>query len=547
MNRSQRRRAKRQAKGNKALKSKSGTQETDVLGDIYNAIRIDDKVLANSLLKDALVSVPDNPDVHHLHGVILGQLGDREDAIGHIRNAIRLNDQNAEYHANLGFLLMASGDIGAAKSAYEASIKLAPTDATGHARLAKLLEAEGNLEAAAAAHLQAVKADPDFRHSWIALARLGTKSGKLKKVAHYIYHILRIDPVIANEFEGAEICVGILHGLQDFNIKVGIGDNGKFSFSPQTGHFDATLAMAGSGFSVRDIFLLPGAPVEKIRRSLAGCHVVFNSIADVDTEGKSLELAETILADVSIPIINQPNAARQTGRDEVADAIGSIAGIRAPRTATLAAGTPVSDIQDLSTELGITFPLLYRPKGGHTGEGLLRLEDAHDLDGLPKDVFKDDGYLSEFIEFKSADGFHRKSRAFWIEGELFPEHHVISDNWIVHIEARERLMSAHPWMIEEQRQFIEEFTTFLSAAQIDALKMVGSRLGLDFLGIDFSILPDGRLLVFEANFAMNINLEGDPELFPYKVPATMHTVERLRKLMRTKAMDGKAAGSSSRS
>ena len=34
------------------------------------------------------------------------------------------------------------------------------------------------------------------------------------------------------------------------------------------------------------------------------------------------------------------------------------------------------------------------------------------------------------------------------------------------------------------------------------------RVPLDFYGIDFDILPDGRLVFFEANAAMNISLSG---------------------------------------
>ena len=48
-----------------------------------------------------------------------------------------------------------------------------------------------------------------------------------------------------------------------------------------------------------------------------------------------------------------------------------------------------------------------------------------------------------------------------------------------------------------------------------ALEEIGARLGLDYGGVDFSLLPDGRVLVFEANAAMLVHPEDDPA-FAYR-------------------------------
>ncbi len=42
------------------------------------------------------------------------------------------------------------------------------------------------------------------------------------------------------------------------------------------------------------------------------------------------------------------------------------------------------------------------------------------------------------------------------------------------------------------------------------------RLGLDYFGIDCAELPDGRLLLFEAETAMVVHKMDSPELYPYK-------------------------------
>ena len=48
-----------------------------------------------------------------------------------------------------------------------------------------------------------------------------------------------------------------------------------------------------------------------------------------------------------------------------------------------------------------------------------------------------------------------------------------------------------------------------------ALGAVGERLGLDYAGVDFGVLRDGRLVVFEANATMLVHPERDPR-FAYR-------------------------------
>ena len=49
-----------------------------------------------------------------------------------------------------------------------------------------------------------------------------------------------------------------------------------------------------------------------------------------------------------------------------------------------------------------------------------------------------------------------------------------------------------------------------------AIEAIGIKLDLDYGGIDFSILKDGRVLVFEANATMLVHLNESVEDFPYK-------------------------------
>jgi hypothetical protein len=53
---------------------------------------------------------------------------------------------------------------------------------------------------------------------------------------------------------------------------------------------------------------------------------------------------------------------------------------------------------------------------------------------------------------------------------------------------------------------------------------------LDFAGIDFAVLPDGCLLVFEANATMLVHLRDSIADFPYKhlhVPKIFEAVDAM--------------------
>ena len=51
---------------------------------------------------------------------------------------------------------------------------------------------------------------------------------------------------------------------------------------------------------------------------------------------------------------------------------------------------------------------------------------------------------------------------------------------------------------------------------MEAIRAIGQRLDLEFCGVDFSVLPDGRVLLFEANATMLAHLEASDGPLAYK-------------------------------
>ena len=97
----------------------------------------------------------------------------------------------------------------------------------------------------------------------------------------------------------------------------------------------------------------------------------------------------------------------------------------------------------------------------------------------------------------------------------------------------------HHWTagMEQDAQRRDEELRFLTDPQRQvgdtawtALGEIGALLDLDFGGIDFSVLGDGRLLLFEANPTMLVHPEEYP-LFSYKNGAVRGIIDAFNRMV----------------
>ncbi|MDB5595429.1 MAG: tetratricopeptide repeat-containing protein [Hyphomicrobiales bacterium] len=172
---------------------------------------------------------------------------------------------------------------------------------------------------------------------------------------------------------------------------------------------------------------------------------------------------------------------------------------------------------------GADFPLIIRPIGTHAGHGMEKLDDLAALGAYLARHADAQFYLAPFIDYSGPDGLFRKQRVVFINGRAFASHYAVSEHWMVHylsasmVENAERRNEEAEWM----RTFDEDFAR-RHATSIDALCRC---FGLDYFGVDCAEMPDGRLLVFEADVAMIVHDMDSELVFPYKKPA-------MRKLFR---------------
>ncbi len=95
-----------------------------------------------AILKDN----PQNADAWHLSGVAALQTGRLDEAVRHIRTAIELRSDCAEYYTNLAIAYTQKGDLPRAELCTVEGLRLAPHLPVGHFRRAKVLAGLGRVD-----------------------------------------------------------------------------------------------------------------------------------------------------------------------------------------------------------------------------------------------------------------------------------------------------------------------------------------------------------------------------------------------------------------
>lgn len=244
--------------------------------------------------------------------------------------------------------------------------------------------------------------------------------------------------------------------------------------------------------------------------------LIFNQIADADTHQGALERCVSLCEQVNTTVINHPRHVLQTGRDRVSRLLQNIPGVIMPRAQRFRPRSP-QEVIDYAEAEGFSFPYIARVAGEHHGKSLARLDSADDVSRLHALPF--DGrefYLLEYVDYRDPDGMYHKQRIVVIDGEPLLRHSLYTDHWLVHASAREFMMQRETWDDDIAR--FDRLSREAIPALKPAIKEISNRLQLEYFGIDCCLLPDGQMLVFEANANMNVLHGTNPEI-RYRVEA----------------------------
>lgn len=285
----------------------------------------------------------------------------------------------------------------------------------------------------------------------------------------------------------------------------------------------SVLVLCSSGLNDVPVkFLMPDEHNRQIRwaieygitgpiQELPPYDLIFNAIGDADKAQWGLKVAQALLATADKPVLNPPDRVMCTSRDQIVNLLSGIEGVAMPPTVRWDGRSGVSLAAAIETA-GLAYPATLRPVGGHGGKGLTRLETPQQAEVHGKQAEPGEHYLSRFCDYCSSDGFYRKYRVVFIDRKPMPYHLAIGEQWMLHYVTAN--MRSDAWKTDEERRFLEAPQQALGAGAWAALRDIGERLDLDYCGVDFSLLPDGRVLVFEANATMLVHLENpaDPVL-----------------------------------
>ncbi len=229
--------------------------------------------------------------------------------------------------------------------------------------------------------------------------------------------------------------------------------------------------------------------------------IVFNVVGDPDVEEAFFVKSCDFIDTCAKPWLNHPAHVSRTRRDRLPGLLQDIPDIEVPPTRRV---KTFASALEAVWESGLGFPLLLRPTESHGGDGLRLIDDPAGLRAIETED-ADAWYVSPFRDYRSADGYFRKYRIIFIDREPYPYHLAISSHWLVHYVTADML--SDPAKCEEERHFLEHPAAVLGARGMAAVRAIGQRLDLDYAGVDFTILPDGQVLVFEANATMLVHPE----------------------------------------
>jgi hypothetical protein len=294
------------------------------------------------------------------------------------------------------------------------------------------------------------------------------------------------------------------------------------------------LMLEGRAVAVTKLFLVGGEPPPA---EVPDHDVALFAISESDETRELLRELEPVVAAWPRPILNAPAPILGLGRDRLHKRLAGAPGVSIPPTerlpretlAAIAAGRAALN----EPVPGADFPIIARPVGSHAGKGLEKLDTPAALAGYLEAESAAQVYISPFVDYAGPDGRFRKYRIAFFGGRAFLGHMAVGDRWMVHyLNAG---MDAEPAKRAEEAAAMAGFDTDFAARHAEAFASLHARLGLDYFAIDAAELPDGSLLVFEADVAMIFHDLDPAALYPYKKPQMMKLFDGFEALLRRRA------------
>ena len=397
-----------------------------------------------------------------------------------IDKALAIDPDYAEAHNNRGVIKKNLRQFDAAIASYREALRCKPDYPMALFNLGTIHFIRKEYALAEPLYRQALALDPRQVESYQNLAFILAGQGKLEEAKWYSDSGYAIEHIFTDYAEQPVKTVFVLWAAGTGNIPV---EN-----FLSTAHYTRICCI---------MEYLTDADLA----SLPEFDLVFNAIGDRDSCDSTDAAVARLLRCSKKPLMNRPEAVRKTARDTIAALFAGVANVVCAPTIRHATSEFKAAV---ITSTALRFPIIVRPGGSHGGEHLEKVDSAQALQDLVlfnAPVY----YASNYVDYLSADGYFRKYRIIFINRIPYPYHLAIGTHWIVHYATAE--MDSVDWKLAEELAFLKNPRAVLGDKAMDAIEHIGREMNLDYCGIDFSLLPNQQVLVFEANATMLVHDE----------------------------------------
>ena len=414
---------------------------------------------------------------------------------------------------NLGNLSCAEGDLIQAGILYQQAVLAHPGHLPSRTNLGNLFFKTGQLIKAQEQFEAALRIQPEYRAAHAGLSFVLAARGEPERAAHHRAQAYAGRCVVTLPYRGQAQPVSVLLLL-----------------ATTTGNVPTERYLSDQAFER----ILVATEFYDSSVALPPHQLVFNAVGEADSSDAAFAGVFAVLGNTKAPVINSPSAVQTTSRCAIAARLAGIPGIVTPKTALLDRSLLLrSDAAARLAEQGFSFPLLLRSPGFHGGDHFLRVDAAENLvsavDALPGDRL----LVIEYLDARGADGKCRKYRVMMVDGQLYPLHVAVSQNWKIHYFSAE--MTNSPEHRAEDGAFLADMPGVLGAAAMTALRQVQKTLGLDYGGIDFGLNARGEILLFEANATMTVVAPDKDPRWEYRRPAVDSIYHAVRQMLLARA------------
>lgn len=293
------------------------------------------------------------------------------------------------------------------------------------------------------------------------------------------------------------------------------------AFTPFTLHFHtntpATLAKKLND-EFRFLSIFPQSQsTAKALATLPRPQLIINNWVNAEslTKADVLDFISEYADSFGVPVINHPRRAALTTRQHNAERLAGIPNVIVPRVLRIINGPKKRDLVVRVIEDKVGFPVIIRNTFGQKGWETAKIETPAELSSYLAGVDNPQLYAIEYVHNTIAEGAHRKIRAAVIGGELFVLHVHFGAQWNVHRAEDRRGLTAFDTggtAMAFAQEILKRPEVALGKPAMEALREIRNRTPLDIYGIDFNLMPDGRILFFEANAAMHISMREREDL-----------------------------------